>query len=344
MNGRRFVAGTLACALLLLCCAAGLVAWADPLLTVGTLEEGETALFINERYEMAGLIRRQDYSSVLIGTSLAANFRASWFTQGTGNKTLKITFPDGRLSEFDTALDLAFRTHGALDTVYFCLDPTMLVREEQGSELPEYLYNDSPLDDIQFYLNGESVALAVKSLVWKDQDKVTLDDAYVWDGSSEFSVWAALANYHRPAASGVELPEDAFLETAKRNMDVICGWMEEHPGTRFVVWFPPYSILFWDKMLREGKADAVLKAVEYASLRMIEYDNAAVHSFLHAFGYIVWLEHYADHIHCDAQYTYWEAEMLMENKWRITQENCTLRLNELRDFYLSYNFEELFPS
>ena len=60
MNGKRFFIGALAATALLLAAAAGLVAYADPLLTVGTLEPGETALFVNERYEAAGLIRRQE--------------------------------------------------------------------------------------------------------------------------------------------------------------------------------------------------------------------------------------------------------------------------------------------
>lgn len=344
MKPRTFFIAAVSCALLVLAACAALVVWADPLLTAGKLEEGEKALFVNERYEMAGLIRRQDYESVVMGTSSVANFRASWFTQGTGKRTLKITFPDGRLSEFDTALDLAFRTHGELDTVYFCLDPTVLIREEQVSELPEYLYNDNPLDDLEFYLNGESVALAAKSLILGEEEKVPLDDAYVWEDDFEFSWWAALRGYTRPAASGVVLPEDAFLEAAKKNMDVVCGWMEDHPNTRFVVWFPPYSLLFWDKMCQEGKTDAVLEAVEYASLRMMEHDNAAVHCFLHALEYVTELGYYTDHIHCSAAVTSWVAQMLMEDKWRFTPESCARGLKELRDYISAYDFELLFDS
>lgn len=343
VKSKTFFLAALSCALLLLSCAAGLVAWTDPLLTVGTLEEGGTALFINERYELAGLIRRQDYSSVVMGTSSVANFRASWFTQGTGKKTLKITFPDGRLSEFDTALDLAFRTHGELDTVYFCLDPTVLIREEQVSELPEYLYNDNPVDDVEFYLNAESVALAAKSLAWREQGRVSLDDAYVWEDGHEFSWRAALENYERPEDAGGQLPADTYLAAAERNMDVVCRWMEEHPNTRFVVWYPPYSILFWDKMLREGKADAVMEAVKHATLRMMDYDNAEVHCFLHALEYISELGNYTDHIHCSAAITSWEADMLMHSdRWRLTREDYSWRLDELQNYFKEYNFQMLF--
>lgn len=188
MNGKRFFIGTLLASVLLLGGSAGLVAWADPLLTAGKLEPGETALFVNERYEAAGLLRRQDYSNLIMGTSLAANFRASWFSDLLGSETLKISFSDGRLSEFDIALDLACRTHGPMERVFFGLDPNILVRDDPSVELPEYLYNDNAVDDIQFYLNAESLVLAAKSLLLGDAGKVTLDSAYIWDGQHTFSV------------------------------------------------------------------------------------------------------------------------------------------------------------
>lgn len=251
MKAKSFFIGALSCVLLLLAGTAGLVAWVDPLLTARTLEEGETALFVNERYEMAGLIRRQDYEDLVMGTSLVANYRASWFTEETGRKTLKVTFPDGRLNEFDIALDLAFRTH-SLNTVYFGLDPNVIVREDQGVELPEYLYNDFPLDDLQFYFNGESLALAVESLLLGDEAKVPLDEAFVWDGTHEFSWRTAMDSYPRPSAVSEPLPADAYLAAAEVNMDMVCSWLEEHPDTQFKIWFPPYSILYWDKAQREG--------------------------------------------------------------------------------------------
>ena len=61
MKSKTFFIAVLSCVILALAGTAGIVAWADPLLTAKTLDEGDTALFVNERYEMAGLIRRQDY-------------------------------------------------------------------------------------------------------------------------------------------------------------------------------------------------------------------------------------------------------------------------------------------
>ncbi len=342
MKAKTFFLGSLACALLLLAGTAAMVAWADPLLTVGTLEEGGTALFINERYELAGLIRRQDYSNLVMGTSLAANFRASWFSDWLGSGTLKAAIPDGRLEEFDTVLDLAYRTHGAIDRVFFGLDPNVLIRADQHSELPEYLYNDNALDDLQFYFNAESLALAVKSLLLGEDGKAPLDEAYVWDRDHTFSRAAALESYPRPETVSDPLPAGAYLEAAEANMDVVCTWAEKHPDTQFVVWFPPYSILYWDQAGRQGKTEAILTAIEYACGRLLACGNVTVISLLNAQDVITDLNRYTDHIHFSGGTAAWISRKLLAGQWRYYPQSYPGQVNELREFVSSYDYDAIF--
>ncbi|MBD5118959.1 MAG: hypothetical protein HDT37_07610 [Clostridiales bacterium] len=342
MKAKTFFMAALSCALLLLGGSAALVAWADPLLTVGTLDEGETALFVNERYELAGLIRRQDYSNLIMGTSLAANFRASWFTDWLGSGTLKIAIPDGRLDEFDTALELAYRTHGTIDRVFFGLDPNVLIREDQHSELPEYLYNDNVLDDLQFYFNAESLALAVKSLILGEEAKAPLDEAYVWDWDHTFATGAALGSYLRPEAVSDPLPADAYLAAAEANMDVICGWAQEHPDTQFMVWFPPYSILYWDQASRLGTKEAILTAIEYACGRLLACGNVEVFSFLNSQDTITNLNNYTDHIHYSGRTAAWMSRKMLAGQWRYWADAYQGQVNELREFVNNYDYEALF--
>ena len=322
-----------------------LVSVEDPFFVLSGIGEEESALFSNQRYEMAGLIRHQDYSAVVMGTSLVANYRASWFTEGLGKKTLKITFPDGWVSEFDAALRLALRTHPGLDTVYFCLDPNILIRpdSQRTVELPGYLYNLNPLDDVEYLLNADTYALAARTwLLRQRSETVALADAYIWDTAYSFSRDDALAGYPRPEVSGTALPAGACLEAADENLDVVCRWAEEHPDVQFVLWFPPYSILYWDKMTREGSAEAVITAVEHASERLLRYDNIAVHCFLHADFVTTNLNNYTDHIHCSAAVTSWVAQNMLDGLWRFTEEKYSPHLDSLRQFVAEYDYDSLF--
>ena len=347
MKARRFFVVTMAAILLCLACVAGYVIWAQPTVIAGKLEESDTGLFVNERYEMAGLIRNQDYSAVLMGTSLTANYRASWFAGETGKTTLKVTFPDGWISEFDTALELVWDTHPEVDTVFFCMDPNIMIRSDSQRtvELPRYLYNRNPLDDIEFYLNADALLMAAETVeARKNNTAVDLDSAYVWDERTVFSAEEALKYYQRPPVGGTTLPGDAYLAAVEENLDVVCGWAEEHPDVKFVIWFPPYSILYWDKMTREGTADAIITAVERAAYRLMEHENVSVHCFLHNYPVIQNLENYADHIHCSGFITYDTAQHLLAGRWKFNGENCKMRLDELREFVASYDYESLFDS
>lgn len=325
--------------------AVGLLSAEDPFFVTGGIAEDETALFDNQRYQMAGLIRHQDYSAVVMGTSLAANYQANWFTDETGKETLKITFPDGWISEFDTALGLAFRTHPQLDRVYFCLDPNILIRpdSQRTVELPHYLYNQNPLDDVEYFLNADTYVTAFRNWMNRDSDhSVPLGEAYIWDNGYTFSREVALGGYQRPEVAETVLPGDAYLAAAEENMDVVCSWLEAHPNAQFAVWFPPYSILYWDMMTRGGKADAILNAVEYATERLLDYDNVTVHCFLGATDYITDLDNYTDHIHCSSNVTRWVAYTVIQDNWQYTRENYRQQLEYLRGFVRNYDYESIF--
>ena len=347
MKTKTFFIAAIAAVLVCVGALIALLSVEDPFFVLGGIGEDETALFNNQRYEMPGLIRHQDYSNLVMGTSLVANYRASWFTEGLGKKTLKITFPDGWVTEFDAALRLAFRTHRPLDSVYFCFDPNILIRpdSQRTVKLPGYLYNQNPLDDVEYLLNADTYALALRTWLRRQQlETVTLDEAYIWDGAHAFSKASALAGYPRPAVSGTALPAGAYLETADENLALVCRWIEEHPDTRFVIWFPAYSILYWDKTTREGTAEAIITAVEHAAERLLGYDNAELHCFLDAWDKITDLDNYTDHIHCSAAVTVWEAQNLMEGGWELTRENYLERLDALRQFAAGYDYEAIFAS
>ena len=209
-------------------------------------------------------------------------------------------------------------------------------------ELPEYLYNDNPVDDLQFYFNGESLALAVKSMLQGDDAKVPLDEAFIWDGTHTFSWLTALSGYPRPEKVSEPLPADAYLAAAQANTDIICSWVEGHPDTQFKIWFPPYSILYWDKAQREGTTEAILSALEYACGWLLSYENVKVHSFLNDRWTITNLELYADHIHCSSRATIKTAWEMNSGNWRILPEFYMEQIDELRQFVTGYDYARLY--
>lgn len=348
MRPKTFCLTALGLALAALMGAAALIAafpQLDPFFVAHGVGEGEAALFENQRYEMPGLIRNQPCSAVVMGTSLVANYRASWFTEGLDKQALKITFPDGWPTEFDAALDLAFAAHPQLDTVYFGLDLNVLVRpdSQRTVELPGYLYNTTPLDDAAYYWNKETYIQAARAMSKRLKgDLQSLDEAYIWDGAYEFSRKRSLEVYYRPPEVKPAEPSDTYLAPARENLELVTSWLEEHPEADFVIWFAPYSILYWDSMTRNGKVDAYLTALELAWETLTQYENVTVYSFLAREEIITDLDNYTDYIHCSGTVTRQEAEEMMAGYQPVTAENYPQRLKELRALVEGYDYDGIF--
>lgn len=343
-TGKRWAMGLLAGVLAVLAISAGAVRAVDPFFHYRAPDPAGEVWF-DERYQCAGLLRSQSYETVLLGTSLAANYRPFWFDVFYKTSTVKVTFPDGGFHEFSQALDYAFERQD-VRRVIFGLDPNILARpaSEAPDQLPVYLYDDDPWNDGAYLLNKDVLLRAGYALAEKAAGRTTaLQDAFMWDGTEDFSREDALAGYQRPERAAEEtLPEDAFFDACDENLAVVRRWLTEHPDTQFVFYLAPYSILFWDKMQRLGETEAMLAMLRRTAETLLPYENAELHCFLDDTATITALENYSDHIHAAGQVTYEMARSMAEGSRRLTAENCRQRLDGLYDFVVNYDYERIF--
>ena len=332
---RRLLAG--AAALLSLCAAA--VYRVDPFFHYHDPDpEGE--VWFDQRAQGAGLLRSQQYETLLMGSSLAANYRPFWFDVFYQTSTVKITFPNGGFGEFTTALDYAC-SRQAVRRVIFGLDPNLLVRDpaQEPSELPAYLYDDDPWNDGQYLLSKDALLRSGYALMKKTKgESQSLQDAFLWDGNVFFSRELALAGYQRPPQRAETAPPDAFLAHGRANLSVVTDWLERYPDIRFIFYFSPYSILFWDKMDRQGETEAMLKLIETAADTLLAYENAELQFFMAEASIITDLENYADHIHAAGRVTYQMAQAMPTGAYRLTAENCREVMESLRKLVTTYDY------
>lgn len=346
MDSKRFVVGTLAlCAAVLALCAA-LVWYADPCFYFrfpGTLEP----VFFNERYQNAGMAKNTDADTVIMGTSMVANYRVSEAESLFGGTAVKLSFPDGYLSEFDQMMDVVFR-YEEPERVIFGMDINILIRDESGvtGALPEYLYDVNPLNDVKYFFNKDTLYYSLYRIRCNQWDTTqTVDEAFTWD------VWwskaTALAGYPRPEVTEEQLPEDAYDANAMKNMEVVAQWANAHPETEFHIFFPPYSILFWDKMERTGATDAVFSAVETGIgylIDLCQWDNVHVHFFPDAEEIVTNLDNYGDYIHHSGTVCTYVLEEIAAGSREITpltRENVRGILSSWREFVVNYDYEAI---
>lgn len=340
---RRWAALLLAVTALLLAACAAVVYLVDPFFHYHAPDpEGE--VWFDQRAQGAGLLRSQAYETILLGSSLAANYRPFWFDVFYETSTVKITFPNGGFGEFGQALDYAMSRQN-VKRVIFGLDPNLLSRDpaEEPDQLPGYLYDDDPWNDGQYLLNKDALFRSAYTVLKRAQGETqTLQDAFVWDGNVSFNREEALGGYDRPDHREPPKPADCFRDNYLTNLTEVTGWLEKYPDTEFIFYFSPYSILFWDKADRLGETEAAFAMLDEVTETLLGYDNAELQFFMDDLSVITDLDNYADHIHVAGRVTYQMSKAMNTGVYRLTAENRRGRLEALREFVVNYDYESIF--
>jgi hypothetical protein len=339
---QRWTLGLLAGVLaLLLACAA--VVWAvDPCFYYHS-PVGRQGVFFNQRYQDAGLAKNTDADTVLLGTSMVANYRVSQVEKTFGGTAVKLTVPDGYLSEFDAVMGVVWRYHDP-KRVIFGLDTNILMRDESGKTdaMPKYLYDANPVNDVKYFLNKDTLYYSVYQLMsdrWGETEGI--DGAFTWDNQVYWSKETALAGYRRPLIADAVQPENAFLANTEGNLKVVERWITAHPDTEFDIFFPPYSILYWDKEQRLGETDAVFAALSDAFGILLRYDNVKLYYFPADRELVTDLDNYGDYIHHSGKVCEEVLSMLAADKYRVTPENGEKILADWHDYVVHYDYESI---
>lgn len=343
---RRFICGFLALVLILLGLCAAAVAIIDPSFHYHLPLSSIVPVYQNERYQNAGLAKQLSYDTVILGSSVTANFRPSQFNELFGGETIKMTYPGACFADFDAALTLCFSEQN-LSRVFWSIDPKILMADYDAAPipLPDYLYNNNPFDDVNYLFNkdvlleqcGGSLLATVTG-----QEPVPLDDAFTWDHTFEFSHPKALWSYVRPDWSDEVLPADTFDAQLEENLNCILKWVTAHPETEFYLFVPPYSVLFWDRVTRDGTYEAYLTLLDRLLTLFADYENVHYYCFASDYEMMHDLNQYTDEVHYSGEINRQMAE-IMASSPGMTEADRTDMREMLRQLVETFDFESLFP-
>ena len=338
---KRWACGFLAGIALLLLLCGGIVYAVDPFFYY-RMPTGWQPVFFSERSQTAGLAKQANADTVLVGTSMSANYRASWIENTFGGQAARLTLPDGYLSEFDATMDVVFR-YNTPERVIFVLDANILHRDESGKTgaMPMYLYNENPLDDVKYLLNKDALyysGYVLMSNRWGGLPAA--DEAFTWDGDIWWNHMTALDNYTRPEIAEKQVSPEEWTNNVDANLAVIESWLQEHPETEFDIFFPPYSILFWDKTARLGQTDAVFAMLEQTCDTLLQYDNVKLYGFLMEPEIVENLDNYCDYIHHSGDACQDVLTRMAADECRLTSENLRPTLANWQEHVVNYDYEK----
>ncbi len=323
-----------------------LVITVDPFFHYHAPLEGFPYQIDNQLSQNPGMARHMDYDSVLLGSSMTVNFETDWFAREMGLQTLKLSYNGAYPRDIGNIMEQADARGTVLRHVFLGVDLASYTGgiEETKYPLPEYLYNDCLLDDVQYWYNkGVLLDYILKPLI--EREPTNLSSVYASEETLQgcYSREYVLSHYTVPEKNDAWFPEDMFIEGLDANLEAtILPLIESHPDTRFTIFFPPYSILYWYEYMQNNQMDAVMYEYQYFMEKLLVYDNVELFFFPGHEEIVCNLDLYADTGHYNRSVNRYMTECFVDKTHRLSRDNYLEELQRMKSMIEAYDYDALF--
>lgn len=343
MKTKAFLKYILSLTLTLLLLVAAAVFVFDPFFHYHKPWFGLKAVLTDKEYQCIGTLRTFDYDALIVGSSVTENNDNTWFDEDFGVTSIKAARSYGMTADLCYLMDVAWETHD-LKYVFYNIDAAALASEPEvtfeSSGCPMYLYDKNPINDVKYLWNKdvllEKIPYMVAQSVIGDYEE---GKSYNWAQWKQFGEADVFSHYYRMQDAHEMLPEDAYAGLCEQNLALITAQVEAHPDTQYVFFFPPYSMLWWDTIIRAGERDAYLYNLRMAAERLLQYENVSLYDFSSDEGWILNLNNYMDTAHFTAEINH-AMEQLMAGHpledgrtpemYRLTTDNYEAAFERLK--------------
>ena len=194
-----------------------------------------------------------------------------------------------------------------------------------------YLYDDNYLNDVQYWLNKdvlfEKIPYLIAQSLIGDYDE---GNSYNWAQWKNFNSDMILGLYIRKPSIDEMKPETYYQDLLSQNLEILTARIKEHPETQFLIFVPPYSMIWWDNLYRDGDTDAYLYNMQTAYETLLSYENVTLYSFQNDREIITNLENYMDTLHFSPEINHLMCDSLIEGTHRITRANYLSEIEDMR--------------
>ncbi len=231
-------------------------------------------IYDEERMQLPGILRNSDCDMVLFGSSMSQNFQLSDLKEAFGvRKPIKATGGGMRSGEIALLMDILLQKEQKVSTIAYMLDFFALTDECKISENQYRLFLQEPFEtnELQYWFSfmtwNNFIYQPVRwSLVRRGRydEKSNENMMFGWDQKK--------LKYFGPEAIKAALANPAQRPPAPTPTDEALGYLKDHilnrlekfhrQGVRLVVIFPPYSLIYWSILDKQGNLDCVLATKE----------------------------------------------------------------------------------
>lgn len=290
----------------------------------------------DERYINDGIARNYEYDAIITGTSMSQNFKPSEFDDLWKAKTIKICFSGASYREINDNIQRAINYQKGLKYVVRSMDGNRLIYPADYYEYngyPYYLYDRNPFNDLEYVWNKEVLpkTLAVINYTRAGNKTPTWDEYCSWSQYKIFGREAVLDSFTLQPELDEEylLSESDYINIKENVQRNVIDIAIENPDIEFYVFFPPYSICYWEALVRTKQLNAQLEAEQIAVEMILEVENIHLFSFSDNFELISTLENYTDTLHYSEEVNTQILKWMYNGDNELTKKNYRAYFNKL---------------
>ena len=346
--------------LVLLCTVLALIAavviYVDPFFHFhGTLPQFQY-LISQERYQNDGILRHFDYDAIITGSSMTECFKTSEFDELFGTHSVKVPLSGGSYREIGDVVRAAEKHNDHVKLVLRCLDYLRILDNKDSGMYadylyPTYLYDDNVFNDVNYVFNKDVLITNVTDVfvqTLSGKKTTTFDEYSNWTARFTFGKETLDSKYSpssifSPGYYAVMTVEDYhnILENVTLNVTDIA---DANPDTEFLLFFPPYSIYYFDELYRKQILDRHFVAEKYVIELLLEHENIHLYSFFLKDDVICNLDNYQDNTHYHESINSEILRWIKAGDGELTKENYEAYCEAEQAFFLNYDYDALFQT
>ncbi len=296
-------------------------------------------LFTKNLYLNAGLIKNYNYDSIVIGSSMTQNFIINDIYKILEYKRpIKLPIAGGSIIEHCTIMDSAIKSK-KVKNVLLGLDIFSL--KTSTNRLPSYLYDYNIFND---YLYLVSIDTLKRSLLYPflhytikaTHPRMNYNLMFQWQHlytEDDFNATKVIDSIKKKSINlDGEKDQNNLLKDRISNVDkYLVPLVKNNPNINYVIFYPPYSILTYNKMEEEGSLDGFIETKRYIFQKLNRYNNVKLFDFQVANNITHNLNNYKDLTHYHQKINTWMLEKIKQNQFLLTEENIEEYLIDLKN-------------
>lgn len=302
-----------------------------------------------ERYINPGIVKNFEYDAIITGSSMNQNFKTSQLDELWGTNSVKVAFSGAGFREIKENLDRAFESGNEIKYVLWGVDYNGLFREghyKKYDEYPEYLYDKNPFNDVSYVWNKELIFQGLFTnllMTLQGEEGTSFDEFGSWDAGRGLE--SILMTYQRSEEILPMQTEITQLNEAITRWNIssnIIDLANAHPETEFILFYTPYSALYWESIYRDGTLENQLMYEKMATEMMLECENIHLFTFVQETDITNNLENYRDKEHYVTEINELILQWITEGKGLITKENYEEIIEWEREYYMNFDYDSLY--